>query len=111
VRVILTGHMQQVKVHKMHRLKTLPQYFREIENGNKTFELRLNDRNFQLGDMLILQEYNLDKDELTGNQIMRIISYIMPGNQFVIWIFSLVFFYLGSLSSLSLISFNLLIGQ
>ena len=41
-----------------HHLKILPCYFREVASGNKTFELRKNDRDFKSGDSLILQEYN-----------------------------------------------------
>ena len=34
---------------KTHDLKTWPEYFAEIANGNKTFELRKNDRDFESG--------------------------------------------------------------
>lgn len=40
---------------KTHELKILPKYFSEVYSGNKTFEVRKNDRNFKVGDMLILK--------------------------------------------------------
>ena len=39
-----------------HELKTYPKYFQETIEGNKPFEIRKNDRNFQVGDVLILKE-------------------------------------------------------
>jgi len=41
-----------------HELKILPQYFRELYRGNKTFELRKDDRDYQVGDYLVLREYD-----------------------------------------------------
>jgi hypothetical protein len=40
-----------------HHLKTLPQFWDAVERGEKTFEARLNDRNFQKGDELHLYRY------------------------------------------------------
>lgn len=40
-----------------HDLKTLPEYYKDVASGLKTFELRRNDRNFQVGDTLLLREF------------------------------------------------------
>jgi hypothetical protein len=40
-----------------HRLKTWPIYFEEILSTRKRFELRYNDRKFEVGDWLVLEEY------------------------------------------------------
>lgn len=37
---------------KLHTLKILPQYYVAVANGEKTFELRKNDRNYQVGDLI-----------------------------------------------------------
>ena len=37
---------------KLHELKIKEEYYREIEAGNKTFEIRKNDRDFQAGDYI-----------------------------------------------------------
>lgn len=42
----------------LHSLKTLPVYFAAVLRGDKTFEVRKNDRNFQTGDTLVLREYD-----------------------------------------------------
>lgn len=41
---------------KIHDLKTLMPYFEEVANGNKTFEIRKNDRDYEEGDVLLLRE-------------------------------------------------------
>ena len=46
------------KKMKVHKLKTLPRYFESIVNGTKPFEIRKNDRNFEVGDILRLEEYD-----------------------------------------------------
>lgn len=39
---------------RQHDLKCKPEYFARIATGQKTFEIRKNDRDFQVGDILIL---------------------------------------------------------
>ena len=66
----------------IHELKTLPQYFHRVFTGEKTFEVRKNDRDFQTGDVLILQEY-LPEDEIYSGQTIRAsVTYILQGGQF-----------------------------
>lgn len=40
-----------------HILKIESKYFKEVVNGNKTFEIRKNDRDFKQGDEVLLSEY------------------------------------------------------
>lgn len=60
-----------------HRLKTLPEYFQALLSGDKTFEVRRNDRNFKVGDRLQLQEYDADTGEYTGMEITRLVTYVL----------------------------------
>lgn len=41
----------------IHELKIAPVHFNNIKAGKKSFEVRLNDRNYNEGDTLILNEY------------------------------------------------------
>jgi hypothetical protein len=59
-----------------HFLKIQPQYFKEVCTGKKSFEIRKNDRNFQVGDLLYLQEFDLEEQEYTGRVVERKITYI-----------------------------------
>jgi hypothetical protein len=60
-----------------HALKTWPEYFSAIEQGTKTFELRKDDRPFQIGDKLLLQEWEPASKAYTGGETIRIIDYIL----------------------------------
>lgn len=40
-----------------HVLKILPEYFNDVANLNKQFELRKDDRDYQIGDFLLLKEF------------------------------------------------------
>jgi hypothetical protein len=57
---------QKIGIKKIHLLKTWPEYFSAIRCGDKKFEVRKNDRNFQSGDYVTLQEWNPTTKEYTG---------------------------------------------
>lgn len=59
----------------IHKLKILPEYFKAVADGTKTFEIRYNDRNFRVGDILLLYEFNGEK--CTGRMVSARISYIL----------------------------------
>jgi hypothetical protein len=66
----------------VHALKTWPAPFEAMRVGRKTFEYRLNDRDFQVGDCLVLQEYNPETDSLTRECLSVRVVYIAAGGQF-----------------------------
>ncbi len=47
---------------KEHELKCRPEYLFRIISGQKRFEIRKNDRDFQVGDFLVLREFDPDND-------------------------------------------------
>jgi len=59
-----------------HELKTWPEYFEAIASGAKTFEIRENDRDFKVGDILVLEEYNDNSKKYTGRAEVRVITYV-----------------------------------
>lgn len=66
----------------LHQLKVWPEYFQPIIEGRKTFEVRVDDRGFQTGDILILYEYDPEKRRKTGRGTARRIGYILEGGRF-----------------------------
>ncbi|WP_195966793.1 ASCH/PUA domain-containing protein [Clostridium sp. 1001283B150210_160208_E6] len=64
----------------VHELKILPLYFTQVKNGEKTFELRKNDRPYQVGDTLVLREFD---GKNYGSRIMtKTITYILYGGNY-----------------------------
>lgn len=60
----------------VHYLKIKPEYYKDVECGLKTFELRKNDRNFQVGDILML--IKLDGEGNETDQVCRVkVNYIL----------------------------------
>ena len=62
---------------KIHYLKTVQPFFSEVKKGTKTFEHRINDRDFQVGDEVILQEYDLTTYSFSGQEIKGTITYVL----------------------------------
>jgi hypothetical protein len=58
-----------------YELKTLPQYFQDVWDGKKDFELRKNDRDFQVGKTVLLREW--DGTSYTGGFLVRRICYVL----------------------------------
>lgn len=62
---------------KIHTLKILPQYYDDVAEYRKAFELRKDDRDFKVGEVLILREYDPEESEFTGRAMVRNIGYIL----------------------------------
>lgn len=65
----------------MKELKILPHYYKAVVRGDKTFELRNNDRNFVVGEEILLREW--DYFDYTGNNVRVKITYILDIAQFL----------------------------
>ena len=60
----------------IHELKISPKYFEDVKAHKKNFEIRKDDRNYQVGDLITLKEY--ENGEYTGREIKNIpIGYIL----------------------------------
>lgn len=66
----------------IHELKIAPKYFKSVISGEKTFEIRLNDRPFKKGDMLGLNEYDPDRKSYTGESCIAYIDYILDDPEY-----------------------------
>lgn len=59
----------------VHELKLAPNYFEKVVSKEKSFEVRYNDRNFKVGDILKLMEY-VD-GSYTSQSIFVKVTYIL----------------------------------
>lgn len=64
---------------KVHELKTWPEFFEPILQGEKKFEIRLDDRGFRVGDHLKLWEWLPKSKSYTGRVILVKVDYIVSG--------------------------------
>lgn len=62
-------------MHKVVEKKILPKYFDAVIHDKKKFEIRKDDDNLQIGDAVILKEW--DGEKYTGRAVGRIIVYIL----------------------------------
>lgn len=60
-----------------HDLKTWPEFFDAVADGSKTFELRRDDRGFEVGDVLALHKYDPDTEAWLGSMLEVRVSYVM----------------------------------
>lgn len=67
----------------VHELKIWPEYFEAVTLEDKKFEVRKNDRDFQVGDTLILREWVTLTGQYTGRYVNAIVTYILSDKPFV----------------------------
>ncbi len=60
---------------RTHDLKTVAPYFGLLREGVKDFDIRFDDRDFLVDDILNLQEYKYE--EFTGECVQKRIKYIL----------------------------------
>lgn len=63
---------------KLHELKIKHEYLIEVVMGRKTFELRKNDRDYQIGDLIHFVEvcdipyvYDYERNKIVNKQVVR----------------------------------------
>lgn len=62
---------------QFHDLKTWPQFYQPVVDQIKNFEGRKDDRNYQIGDYLVLREFHPDMRAYTGRKIVRRVTYVL----------------------------------
>ena len=65
-----------------HKLKIKSEHFSAVINKTKTAEIRYNDRNYQVGDHLILNEID-ENGVFTGKNCEVIVTHVLDDNQYL----------------------------
>ena len=66
-----------IEMENQHVLKIWPEYYEKVLNYKKRFEIRKNDRNFKVGNILYLREYNHITKKYTGRALYTEVLYIL----------------------------------
>ena len=64
---------------QQHELKCWPDFFSKVITGEKTFELRKNDRDYHGGDELWLREWDHNRKAYTGRECVVDVPYLLAG--------------------------------
>jgi hypothetical protein len=67
----------------IHELKTWPEYWQDVFDNLKNFEVRFNDRDFKVGDLLFLREWDPKTETYTGRVTRRNVIYTLDNPQYV----------------------------
>lgn len=59
-----------------HTLKSWPEYFEPLLTGHKRFDLRRDDRNYRVGDLLRLREWVPQSQTYTGREFVAVVTYL-----------------------------------
>jgi hypothetical protein len=60
----------------LHEMKSWPWFFEEFLSGNKLHDMRKNDRNYEVGDKVMLQEFDPRTGKYSGRELLTKITYI-----------------------------------
>ena len=80
-----------------HSLKIKSEHYINVINGTKTAEIRYNDRNYQVGDILILNEID-SLGNFTGNNCVVIVTHVLDDNQYLQAGYVMLSFHLRSIN-------------
>jgi hypothetical protein len=75
-------------VTAVHHLKCWPHFFDAVVSGQKPFEVRKNDRDFRVGDRIVMYEWHPDDakereaEGYTGREVRGDVTYVMDAEIF-----------------------------
>jgi len=65
--------------------KTWPVLFEKVLNGEKNFDLRIAEFDCEIGDVLVLREWDPDTKDYTGRQLEKTITFVMKTKDLKFW--------------------------
>lgn len=66
---------------EVHFIKSWPEFFSQTLAGNKNFEIRFNDRNFQIGDTIVIEEFCNDTQAYSGRRAVAEVTCVIDFQQ------------------------------
>lgn len=79
-RYVTPAHIES-NGQRVHHLKCWPIPYAGMRDGRKTFEFRKWDRDYRVGDVLLLHEYDPETKK-RGGLLWREVTYLLPGGNF-----------------------------
>ena len=70
---------QKHRPPKTHEVKSHPEQFTAMVMGLKPWEVRKNDRDYRMGDILAISEWDPAKGQFTGFSVLGKITYMLQG--------------------------------
>ena len=72
--------IERTATQQIHELKIWPKFYAAVASGEKTFEFRFNDRNYQRGDILVMKCFDPENREFHPSlpSIKKQIGFILP---------------------------------
>jgi len=65
--------------------KTWPYLFEKVLSGEKQFDLRIAEFECEIGDILVLREWDPEKKEYTGRELEKEITFIVKTKDLKFW--------------------------
>ena len=82
IRALPISASERIRDPIEHDLKCQPPFFEAVRCGDKPFEVRKDDRDYRVGDTLILREWRLDWKDYTGRMVRKRVTYKLAGGAF-----------------------------
>ena len=68
--------------HRTHELQLWSSCFAAVAAGTKPFDVRENYPDYQVGDALLIREYDPDSGTYSGQTLLRYVSHVLLGGSF-----------------------------
>jgi len=65
--------------------KTVPDLFEKVLNGEKNFDLRIAEFECEVGDVLVLREWDPELKEYTGRQLEKTVTFVLKTKDLKFW--------------------------
>jgi hypothetical protein len=65
--------------------KIWPEYFNDIRDGKRCFDIRLADFDVDVGDTILIKEWDPLTQQYTGREVKKLVTYLMRTKEMAFW--------------------------